>query len=136
MDPFVVAVLQIPVAILDDVSSTPPQRGRKSSPDFWSTSWMMKCKGDIKVVIRPGPRPTNGILIEFEIRPKFEVLWFKIYSIEHNETQKNLLTCQTFIIYFIVLFVDFTVQPSTIFAQYSVTVEETLKPTSMLHVDT
>ena len=64
------------------------------------------------------------------------MLWFKIYSIEHNETQKNLLTCQTFIIYFILLFVDFTVQPSTIFAQYSVTVEETLKPTSMLHVDT
>ena len=33
----------------------------------------------------PGPRPTNDISIEFEIIPKFEVLWFKIYSTDDNE---------------------------------------------------
>ena len=32
-----------------------------------------------------GARPTNGISIEFEIRPKFAVLWFEIYSADHNE---------------------------------------------------
>ena len=29
--------------------------------------------------------PTNDISIEFEIQPKFAVLWFKIYSTDHNE---------------------------------------------------
>ena len=33
----------------------------------------------------PSARPANDILIEFEIRPKFAVLWFKIYSTDHNE---------------------------------------------------
>ena len=33
----------------------------------------------------PGPRPTNGISIEFEVIPKYEVLWFKVSSIDHNE---------------------------------------------------
>ena len=33
----------------------------------------------------PCPRPTNDILIEFEIRPKFEVLWFKMYSADYNK---------------------------------------------------
>ena len=33
----------------------------------------------------PGARPTNDISIEFEIRPKFAVLWFKICSTDHNE---------------------------------------------------
>ena len=32
-----------------------------------------------------GVRPTYDISIEFEIRPKFEVLWFKIYLTDHNE---------------------------------------------------
>ena len=32
-----------------------------------------------------GARPTNDILIKFEIRPKFEVLWFKMYFGDHNE---------------------------------------------------
>ena len=32
-----------------------------------------------------GARPTNDISIEFEIRPKFAVLWFKIYSTDHHE---------------------------------------------------
>ena len=33
----------------------------------------------------PGGCPTNGISIEFEIRPKFAVLWFKIYPADLNE---------------------------------------------------
>ena len=35
--------------------------------------------------VRPGDRPTNDISIEFEIRPNFAVLWFKMYSTDHNE---------------------------------------------------
>ena len=34
---------------------------------------------------RPGARLTTGILIEFEIQPKISVLWFEIYSTDHNE---------------------------------------------------
>ena len=33
----------------------------------------------------PGARPTYNISIEFEIQPKFTVLWFKIHSADHNE---------------------------------------------------
>ena len=29
----------------------------------------------------PGRCPTHDVLIEFEIRPKFEVLWLKMYSV-------------------------------------------------------
>ena len=32
-----------------------------------------------------GARPTNDISIEFEIQPKFAVLWFEIYSTDHND---------------------------------------------------
>ena len=32
-----------------------------------------------------GARPTNDISIEFEIRPQFAVLWFKVNSTVHNE---------------------------------------------------
>ena len=35
-------------------------------------------------VLRPCARPTNAISIEFEIRPKFVVLWCKMYSTDHN----------------------------------------------------
>ena len=34
---------------------------------------------------RPDARSTNDNSIDFEIRPKFEVLWFKMYSANHNE---------------------------------------------------
>ena len=34
---------------------------------------------------RPGANPTDGISIEFEIRSKFAVLWFKICSPDPNE---------------------------------------------------
>ena len=33
----------------------------------------------------PGASPTNDISIEFVIRPKIAVLWFKIYSTDHNK---------------------------------------------------
>ena len=36
-------------------------------------------------MLGPGARPTNDISIEFEIQPKFAVLWCKIYSSDHNE---------------------------------------------------
>ena len=32
----------------------------------------------------PGARPTNDISIEFEIRSKSDVLWFKMYSADHK----------------------------------------------------
>ena len=34
---------------------------------------------------RPGARPAGGILIEFETRSKFRLLWFRICSTDHNE---------------------------------------------------
>ena len=33
----------------------------------------------------PAAHPTNDIPIKFEIRPKFEVLWFKMYSSDYNK---------------------------------------------------
>ena len=33
----------------------------------------------------PSVHPTNGIAIEYEIQSKFTVLWFKIYSTNHNK---------------------------------------------------
>ena len=33
---------------------------------------------------KAGARPTNDISIEFEIRPKFVVLWFKMHPTNHN----------------------------------------------------
>ena len=35
----------------------------------------------------------GGISIEFEIRPKFVVLWFKIYTIDHNEILHTSQQC-------------------------------------------
>ena len=32
----------------------------------------------------PGAHPTNDISIELEIRPKYAVLWFEMYSTDHN----------------------------------------------------
>ena len=34
----------------------------------------------------PGTRPTKDISIELEIRPKFAVLWFKMYATDHSKT--------------------------------------------------
>ena len=33
----------------------------------------------------PGACPTKNISIEFEILPKFAMLWYKMYSFDHNE---------------------------------------------------
>ena len=33
----------------------------------------------------PGARPTNDMSIELEIRPKYAVLWFEMYSTDHND---------------------------------------------------
>ena len=32
-----------------------------------------------------GARPTSDISMEFQIRPKFKVLWFRVHSTDHNE---------------------------------------------------
>ena len=37
------------------------------------------------VAALPDAHPTNGISIEFEIRPKFPLSWFKMYSTNHNK---------------------------------------------------
>ena len=42
---------------------------------------------------RSGTRPTNDISIELEIWPKYAVLWFKIYSTDHNEILHTSLQC-------------------------------------------
>ena len=42
----------------------------------------------------PGARPTNDISIEFEIQPKFAVLWFKMYSTDHNEILHTSRQCK------------------------------------------
>ena len=45
------------------------------------------------LVGRPGARPTNDISIEFEIRPKFAGLWFKMHSTDHNEILHTSRQC-------------------------------------------
>ena len=56
----------------------------------------MWCKNFIAShFLRPGTRPTNGILIECEIRPKFAVLWFaKKFCTCHNSV--TVVTCAKF----------------------------------------
>ena len=41
----------------------------------------------------PGACPTNGILIEFEIRPRYAVLWYKIVFTNDNEILHTLRQC-------------------------------------------
>ena len=43
----------------------------------------------------PGAHPTNDISIEFEIRPNFAVLWFKIYFTYHNEVLHTSRQCNS-----------------------------------------
>ena len=52
-----------------------------------------KLENSLKRLSKPGPCPTNDILIEFEIRPKFEVLKFKMYSAAHNEILQTSRQC-------------------------------------------
>ena len=51
----------------------------------------MSCS-DLKRKTVAGTHPTNDISIEFEIRPKFAVLWFKIYSTYHYEKFAHVKT--------------------------------------------
>ena len=44
-------------------------------------------------LMHPGARPTNDISMEFEIRPKFVVLWFKMYIADHNEILDTSWQC-------------------------------------------
>ena len=49
----------------------------------------------------PRARPTNDISMEFEIRPNFAVLWFKIYSIDNKKNctrhdNVTIVTCAQF----------------------------------------
>ena len=41
----------------------------------------------------PGARHTNGISIEFEIRPKYAVHWFEMQSTNHNEILHTSRQC-------------------------------------------
>ena len=41
----------------------------------------------------PGPRPTNDISIDLEIRSKFQVQWFKMYSTDHNKILHTSWQC-------------------------------------------
>ena len=42
---------------------------------------------------RPGASPTNDISIEFEIRPKFGVLWFKMHIADLNDILSTSRQC-------------------------------------------
>ena len=40
-----------------------------------------------------GARPTNDISIELEIRPRFAVLWFKMFFADHNDILHTSRQC-------------------------------------------
>ena len=46
------------------------------------SNWYWFCHVSLLI---SGARPTNDISIEFEIRPNFAVLCFKMFSTDHNE---------------------------------------------------
>ena len=49
----------------------------------WTRLWWLHC---CYGVTWPGARPTNGISIDFKIRLKFRVFWFKMCSTDHKES--------------------------------------------------
>ena len=49
----------------------------------WHGRWLAEWRQG--VMVGPGTHPTDKVLIKFEIRPKFAVLWFKKYSTDHNK---------------------------------------------------
>ena len=51
---------------------------------------LKKCRN---ILWSTGLRPTNDISVEFEIRPKIEVLCLKIWSTDHNETFHKSRQC-------------------------------------------
>ena len=54
---------------------------------FWQNFLLNSILGEKKCKWKysPGARPINDVSIEFKIRPKFPMLWFKMYSTDHNE---------------------------------------------------
>ena len=44
-------------------------------------------------ILGTGTRPTNDISIAFEIRPKFAVLWFVMYSTNHDQILHTSRQC-------------------------------------------
>ena len=49
------------------------------------------------LVFRSGARPTNDISFEFEIRPKFAVLWFKNVLCESQQNFAHVTTVKLFL---------------------------------------
>ena len=51
--------------------------------------------GDARSHRQPGPgaRPTDDMSIEFVIRPKIAVMWFKIYLTDHNKMLHTSRQC-------------------------------------------
>ena len=65
-------------------------------PKSTSVTWTHDDAVDCCLNSSPGARPTNDIAIEFEIRSKFGVLFFKICSTDHNKIlhmSRQLLCC-------------------------------------------
>ena len=52
---------------------------------------MKEINGEYKTL--SGARTTNEISIEFEIQPKFVVLWFEIYASDHKEIVHTSRQC-------------------------------------------
>ena len=63
------------------------------SPLAQAIAWRFRYPDISDQVWWPDARPTNDISIEFEIRPKFAVLWFKMYSTDHNEIVHTSRQC-------------------------------------------
>ena len=52
-----------------------------------------RTSSQIAHIVLPGAGPTNDISIEFEIRPKYAVLWFKMYCTNHNDILRTPRQC-------------------------------------------
>ena len=50
-------------------------------------------------ILCPGARPTNGISIEFEMRSKFAMLWFKMCSNDRNQSMHMSRQCHCWDVY-------------------------------------
>ena len=61
----------------------------------WVFKWILPWN---QCITMPGACPTNDISIEFETRPKFAVLWFKMYSTDHNEIMHMSRRVQNFVV--------------------------------------
>ena len=72
-----------------------PNKGPVTRKMFPFDDFIMNPSGTESHVKRrpPGARPTNDIWIEFKIRPKFQVMLFKMYSTDHNEVLHTSWQC-------------------------------------------